>query len=234
MKNELSCEIVRDLLPLYIDGVVSETTREAVDQHLQSCASCRKEAEKMKPTMPLPINENVQRSQATILKRIRQRFFRKKVIVSLLSILAAVAVLSAGYAFMALHQTVIPYDGEHVTVRELDGELFASCDLTEQAGSVACISSPVTIDGERENVVVVYFYQTPWSTYIEPYLPFHEDATEITFSLGSVDGLGEGDGPIDKVFYGDYDYQELLMEDWQTAADGSIGGMALVWENDSE
>lgn len=36
------CELVRDLLPLYHDGVCSDVSKEIVDAHLSCCAECRK------------------------------------------------------------------------------------------------------------------------------------------------------------------------------------------------
>lgn len=47
MKIELVCEVVRDLLPCYIDGLCTEVTKEAVSEHLAGCAECRILAEKM-------------------------------------------------------------------------------------------------------------------------------------------------------------------------------------------
>ena len=38
---KLSCEIVRDLLPLYHDGVCSTESADAVQEHLETCAACR-------------------------------------------------------------------------------------------------------------------------------------------------------------------------------------------------
>lgn len=40
MKIDLSCEIVRDLLPNYIDGLASESTVKSVEAHLQQCKEC--------------------------------------------------------------------------------------------------------------------------------------------------------------------------------------------------
>ena len=37
----MNCEIVRDLLPLYADGLCSEESRRAVEEHLKSCEACR-------------------------------------------------------------------------------------------------------------------------------------------------------------------------------------------------
>ena len=36
------CEIIRDLLPLYVDDVCSTWTKELVEKHLQNCNECQK------------------------------------------------------------------------------------------------------------------------------------------------------------------------------------------------
>ena len=41
MRNE--CNIVRDLLPLYTEDMVSKDSREFVEEHLNRCEACRKE-----------------------------------------------------------------------------------------------------------------------------------------------------------------------------------------------
>lgn len=46
----LKCEIVRDLIPLYIDGVCTEESKEAVEKHIEKCEECRKYYENMKET----------------------------------------------------------------------------------------------------------------------------------------------------------------------------------------
>lgn len=40
MERELACEIVKDLLPLYVDGMVSEVTKKSVETHLEDCKDC--------------------------------------------------------------------------------------------------------------------------------------------------------------------------------------------------
>lgn len=39
--NHLNCTVVRDLLPLYLEGLVSDETRELVEEHLDRCPDCR-------------------------------------------------------------------------------------------------------------------------------------------------------------------------------------------------
>lgn len=41
--SNLECDIVCDLLPLYHDGIVSEATKAAVEQHVSECEKCRGE-----------------------------------------------------------------------------------------------------------------------------------------------------------------------------------------------
>ena len=49
MANEY-CEIVRDLLPLYVDDVCSGSSREYVKEHLSSCGECRELEAKIRQT----------------------------------------------------------------------------------------------------------------------------------------------------------------------------------------
>ena len=47
MKNDLTCEVVQDLLPSYADGLTSPVTGEAVEWHLENCAQCTHALEEM-------------------------------------------------------------------------------------------------------------------------------------------------------------------------------------------
>ena len=40
MKNDLTCGVVRDLLPNYVDGLLCGESRQAVDRHLAGCSGC--------------------------------------------------------------------------------------------------------------------------------------------------------------------------------------------------
>lgn len=41
-ERELACDIVRDLLPLYVDGMVSDVSKKSIDTHLGYCTECNK------------------------------------------------------------------------------------------------------------------------------------------------------------------------------------------------
>ena len=41
MERELACEIVKDLLPLYVDGIVSDVSQKSIENHLKHCTDCK-------------------------------------------------------------------------------------------------------------------------------------------------------------------------------------------------
>ena len=51
MKNDLTCEIVRDLLPSYVDGLTNDVSNQAVEQHMKICENCRKIYHEMQETV---------------------------------------------------------------------------------------------------------------------------------------------------------------------------------------
>lgn len=42
-----TCSLVRDLLPLYVDGLVGEDSSKIIEKHLQTCRDCRRQYEAM-------------------------------------------------------------------------------------------------------------------------------------------------------------------------------------------
>ena len=56
--KETNCDVIRDLLPLYEDNVVSEETAQMVREHLKDCPACREELRKMRTPISLPPDED--------------------------------------------------------------------------------------------------------------------------------------------------------------------------------
>lgn len=50
MRNE--CNIIRDILPLYAENMVTSDTADFVEEHLKDCEACRKEYERTKKPQP--------------------------------------------------------------------------------------------------------------------------------------------------------------------------------------
>lgn len=50
---KIPCEIIRDLLPLYQDDICSEKSRNAIEEHIKECESCRTYLKKMDCEIPI-------------------------------------------------------------------------------------------------------------------------------------------------------------------------------------
>lgn len=75
--KEISCNIIRDLLPLYVDGVVSDDTSELVESHLAECEECRKEAERIKEHLSLPDSRQAEEAEARVIKDFGKEFRKR-------------------------------------------------------------------------------------------------------------------------------------------------------------
>ncbi len=74
---KINCNIIRDILPLYVDGVVSADTSALVEEHLTECEDCRQEAERMKAHMSLPDSGEVEEAEAKVIKDFGKAFRKK-------------------------------------------------------------------------------------------------------------------------------------------------------------
>lgn len=72
----MNCDIVRDLLPLYADGLCSEESRRAVEEHLKTCEACRKLLPEDPAEMPSPAAGS--EGEDGVLRSISQEWKRQK------------------------------------------------------------------------------------------------------------------------------------------------------------
>lgn len=76
MKNDLSCGVVRDLLPSYVENLLGEESKEAVDRHLETCPECRERKEDM--AAPTGTEETAEAAkEVDFLRRVKKGTARK-------------------------------------------------------------------------------------------------------------------------------------------------------------
>lgn len=92
------CEIVNDLLPMYVDECCSESSRQMVEEHLEQCPDCKRAYQEMSGQLPLPAEPPAQeeREAAPILKKGLQKI-RRRWILSLVAAVVAVPLLILGW-----------------------------------------------------------------------------------------------------------------------------------------
>lgn len=203
--KEISCNVIKDILPLYVDDVVSGETREMVEEHLRSCDSCREEADILKTNITLPANRNMKLVDARVLKSLKKRLLKSKIFIAAVSVGTAAAVLFGTYCFLAMTELFIPYDSEKISIEERNGKLYASYegdapDLTYGGGP-----QNVVIDGEEKTVSVLCYYETLWSKYVASVFSGHDNTQKekSMFCLGTT-------AEIERIYYGPGDIRSRL------------------------
>ena len=48
MRKEKECDLVKDLLLNYVDGVLTDTSKEFVEQHISGCPKCQERLQDIK------------------------------------------------------------------------------------------------------------------------------------------------------------------------------------------
>ena len=108
MKNE--CSIVRDLLPLYAEGMVSPETASFVEEHLKDCEHCRNEYERLKAPCAVPAQDD-----AAPLLMLQKKMAAKRLWTIVLTAVFAVALLVSAFAVLDA-PVYLPYTEERLAV----------------------------------------------------------------------------------------------------------------------
>lgn len=106
----LTCGIIKDLLPLYAENLCGDESREAVEAHLETCESCRDTLDGMKqPQSASPL-------EALPLRSISKKIKKKQIRLTALA-LCLVLFLMTAYQGRVNQLKPIPYDpGFHFSV----------------------------------------------------------------------------------------------------------------------
>ena len=93
----ISCDVIRDLLPLYADDLLSQRSRELVDAHIAACPECKKMLDAMLcPLDPEPAAENF----IDALRKQKRKQHRRIILACTLTVLACVL---GWWAYMETH-----------------------------------------------------------------------------------------------------------------------------------
>lgn len=96
------CSVVRDVLPLYLENMVSEGTKVFVEEHLASCSDCAAELERLRSGRQIDVTETPQRERdAEAIKAVKKKIARR-----ILKAVAAVCLV-----FAVLFSAVLLYTG---------------------------------------------------------------------------------------------------------------------------
>ena len=92
----MSCNIIQDILPLYIDDAVSDDTKKMVEDHIKHCPNCQKELETLKKEVILVTNEKIQADDKKLLQNLQKKLKHQKIIISFFTVIAVLSLLFIG------------------------------------------------------------------------------------------------------------------------------------------
>ena len=159
--SKISCQIIRDILPLYVDDVVSDDTRHMVEEHLVHCDDCRRLAAEMQGEIVLPV-ENDTRP----LQHFKEAWKRKKVMIAAISVVVtllvslligtAVVVENLPVKIVVMHDASTSGEWERIEMDETGylnfDSLFYSKEAVLDANSEGTVF--LRISDEQGNVVI--------------------------------------------------------------------------------
>lgn len=94
----ISCEIIKDLLPLYHDGVCSSDSRSMIEDHLACCENCQAELNAMNGVLPINnIKHNLEEAEAV--KKLSRKW-KKGMLKSLLNGILVTLLMIAALALI--------------------------------------------------------------------------------------------------------------------------------------
>ena len=92
---KISCNIIRDLLPLYAEDLASEDTRTMVEEHLCTCEDCTEALNDMKKNAPVPVEV-----APDSLQKVKRTIRRKRVLSVMAALLTLITLASAVFTFL--------------------------------------------------------------------------------------------------------------------------------------
>lgn len=257
-RNKLECDIVCDLLPLYHDGVVSEATKIAIEQHISECDKCRNELKLLQEELPVetPSAPVTRKSFANMMRNQK----RRRILWTGISVVLAIALLVGAY-FGQLQLPIFDVPEEEITVHRVyryeteDGYKFfilysaphydymrLGTDIEDEGATLTLNLQKPLISTKHENVGAsgqVELYSCGWSSDDDGGREF-STFEQIKFGENIVWTESDTDNSIPAYVYA---YEKMHSSSgevtaWITGADeGYVGavfsdGRTIMWDLD--
>lgn len=215
------CEMIQDLLPLYLDGVCSAESREVIEKHFQECSDCKEFFYAMREADGIEeenLNADRERRKAASLQAVKKKLFRKQILaaVAAVAILAVTVFITVGILKNTVENVV--YEN-NISVSMVDGDLIGRLrGSMETYVNIKRIT--VTINEQEENYLFFCVSETKWDTLTTNSEVFSE------YTLCPAD---KGAEQIDAVYYftGNYtDIENMNAEELQEV----INDSELLWK----
>ncbi len=173
---KITCDVIRDLLPLYAEDLASADSRALIEAHLDNCPECQKELAALSTSVTVPIEAE---ADAAPLLQIKKRLHKKRLQTGMLFALLAF-VFAAMVGIFLTAPEYLPYDPERIAIREEQGvfltldETIAGYDMTADSKGVYHLTTwqttghdyfargkvqNILLNPDGQPVTAIYYYQ---------------------------------------------------------------------------
>lgn len=162
-----SCNVVKDLLPLYVDNICSGESKEIVEQHLSECADCKAyylSLHENNTLFSLPVDQKREQQKAQSFLAIKKSLRTRQFLAAILSISVLIASMIATVALLNSYEKAVIYD-DNIFVSMVDGSLVEHLRGSNHA---QVFIKRVETRKDDENRVYLFFciYDTKWNELI--------------------------------------------------------------------
>ena len=151
--NKINCNIIKDILPLYADNIVSEDTKKLVEEHLLNCNDCKKELALLKTDLEAPAVVITEKDDIAFLKKIGLDIKKKRVFTAILSATISAIVVILSFAYLTAPE-YIPYTYDIITADENNGIVTLS------------FSGEYELTQMEQGIYDISIYNTAWNEII--------------------------------------------------------------------
>lgn len=195
--DNISCKVIEDLLPLYLDGLLSDETRLLVDEHIKTCDKCRKLYDDMRVNYRKDASGDTAGINA--IRNIRRRIRIGRLISVLASVLLVLGIcMGIGYGVF-IKEKYIPYDESGIYVEngylktgKNYNRLYGFRREGDEAEFIYLASTAYANMSERDKIIEIYSLDS-------------EDMTDI-----KIDENGKTTETVKAVYYVPEEYAEKL------------------------
>lgn len=122
--NKINCEIIEDMLPLYVEHLASKPTEEMVETHISTCENCQKKLQQLKSEIVIPME-----TEKEPLKGIQKKLKKKHTMIAILS--GLIALVLATLVGVHLGSPILIDNYEDAVIVETDAEGNVSLIFSE-------------------------------------------------------------------------------------------------------
>lgn len=112
----VTCGVIKDLLPLYVENISSDDTRILVEEHIVTCDSCKQELNKLNTPKDFSLKANI-----LPLKKVQHTLLKRKYLTILLSVSLTILIMIITMGYLTAPE-YIPYSEKAITISETNNK----------------------------------------------------------------------------------------------------------------